>query len=134
MTGTLLRFHGGAETFARSRHPNGEAVQERLNSCPGEDISEVGWRIVMSVISMREAMPTVEAPLREYLHDETVTPLLHRIRSEFLEMPGLRLTPAQGARLWAVDRHVSQRILEGLTMTGFLMQNREGAFLRASEA
>jgi len=79
-------------------------------------------------------MLTVDAQLTEYLHHEGITPLLYRIRGEFLEMPGLRLTPIQAARLWAIDRHMSQRILEGLEMTGFLMKNRDGAFLRASEA
>jgi len=29
--------------------------------------------------------------------------LVDRIRSEFIEMPGLRLTPAQAAKLWGVD-------------------------------
>ena len=77
---------------------------------------------------------TVEAPLAERLHDEGITPLLHRVRSEFLEMPGLRLTPAQAARLWAVDRQTSERILDGLAMAGFLLKNREGAYLRASVA
>jgi len=33
------------------------------------------------------------------LHEDSMTGLLTRIRSEFLEMPGLRLTPAQAARL-----------------------------------
>lgn len=79
-------------------------------------------------------MLTVEAPLEEHPRDESITLLLHRIRSEFLEMPGLRLTPAQAARLWALDRHTSERLLDGLTMTGFLMKNREGAYLRASAA
>ena len=77
-------------------------------------------------------MMSVEAPLAEHLHSEGITPLLYRIRSEFLEMPGLRLTPAQAARLWALDRHTSQTLLDGLTMTGFLLKNREGAYLRAS--
>ena len=44
-------------------------------------------------------MLTVEASLAEHRHDEGMTPLLHRIRSEFLEMPGLRLTAAQAAPL-----------------------------------
>ena len=79
-------------------------------------------------------MLTVEALLAEHLHDEGITPLLHRIRSEFLEMPGLRLTSAQAARLWALDRSTSERLLDGLTMTGFLLKNREGAYLRASAA
>lgn len=65
---------------------------------------------------------------------EGITPLLHRIRSEFLEMPGLRLTSAQAARLWALDRQTSERLLDGLTRTGFLLKNREGAYLRASVA
>ena len=63
---------------------------------------------------------------------ESPTPLLHRIRSEFLEMPGLRLTPAQAARLWAVDRETSERILHGLVAAGFLIKNREGAYVRAT--
>ena len=90
-------------------------------------------------------MMTVEAQLAAHLHgrrsveasakaDEGITPLLYRVRSEFLEMPGLRLTPAQAARLWAVDRPTSQRVLEGLTLEGFLLKTREGAYLRASVA
>ena len=66
--------------------------------------------------------------------DDGITLLLRRVRSEFLEMPGLRLTPAQGARLWAVDRRTSDRILDGLTVAGFLFRNREGAYLRATVA
>ena len=77
-------------------------------------------------------MRTVGAPLAEHFHDESITPLLHRIRSEFLEMPGLRLTAAQAARLWALDRPTSERVLDGLTVAGFLFKNREGAYLRAS--
>jgi hypothetical protein len=79
-------------------------------------------------------MTTGEVPLVEHLRDEGMTPLLHRIRSEFLEMPGLRLTSAQAARLWALDRQTSERLLDGLTMAGFLLKNREGAYLRASVA
>jgi hypothetical protein len=76
---------------------------------------------------------TGETAVGEHPYDGGITPLLHRIRSEFLEMPGLRLTSAQAARLWALDRHVSERLLDSLTMTGFLLRTREGAYLRASE-
>ena len=68
------------------------------------------------------------------VHEDGITPILHRVRSEFLEMPGLRLTPAQAARLWALDRATSERILDGLTAAGFLARNREGAYVRASMA
>jgi hypothetical protein len=57
-----------------------------------------------------------------------------RVRAEFLEMPGLLLTPAQASRLWALDRGTSERILDGLASSGFLARTREGAHLRASLA
>jgi hypothetical protein len=69
---------------------------------------------------------------QEGVHDNSITPLLSRVRSEFLEMPGLRLTSAQAARLWAIDHRTSKKILDGLTSAGFLLRNRNGAYLRAS--
>ena len=60
--------------------------------------------------------------------------LLARVQGEFLEMPGLRLTPAQAARLWALDRPTSEQILDGLASTGFLARTSGGAYLRASLA
>jgi hypothetical protein len=79
-------------------------------------------------------MIVVEATLVQCPHDETIAPLVFRARSEFLEMPGLRLTPTQAARLWAVDRALSGRILSQLTRAGFLFQDRGGAYLRATVA
>ena len=55
-----------------------------------------------------------------------------RIRSEFLEMPGLVLTPAQAARLWAVDRPTAERVLDTLVSAGFLGKTLTGAYLRKS--
>ena len=66
------------------------------------------------------------------VHEDSITGLLTRIRGEFLEMPGLRLTSAQAARLWAVDLRTSDWILDGLTTAGFL-RSREGAYLLASD-
>lgn len=56
-----------------------------------------------------------------------------RVRGEFLEMPGLRLTPQQASRLWAIDRATSERLLAALTASGFLARTREGAYLRVVE-
>jgi hypothetical protein len=58
--------------------------------------------------------------------------LLLRARSEFLEMAGLILTKSQAARLWALDRATSDRLLEMLAATGFLFRNHQGAYLRTS--
>ena len=32
--------------------------------------------------------------------------IVYRVREEFREMPGLRLTPAQARRLWGLDRRL----------------------------
>jgi hypothetical protein len=61
-----------------------------------------------------------------------VMTLEERVRGEFLEMPGLRLTPQQASRLWALDRSTSERVLNRLTSVGFLARTREGAYLRVS--
>ena len=58
--------------------------------------------------------------------------LVTRARSEFIEMPGLRLTVPQAARLWALDRLTSERLLELLVATGFLWRSQAGAYLRYS--
>jgi hypothetical protein len=66
-------------------------------------------------------------------HDRpSVSALLLRARSEFLEMPGLRLTIAQAARLWGLDRMTSECLLNCLVATGFLWRRRDGAYLRVS--
>lgn len=72
-----------------------------------------------------------EVQRAERVHDD-MAPLFHRVRGEFLEMPCLRLTLAQAARLWALDRSTSEKILAGLTSSGFLARTPEGAYARAS--
>jgi DNA-binding IclR family transcriptional regulator len=64
---------------------------------------------------------------------QTVTAdhLLQRVRGEFLEMPGLRLTPAQAARFMSLDRSMCAELLEALVQSGFLARTPDGAYLRA---
>lgn len=66
--------------------------------------------------------------------DDEITLLLYRVRGEYLEMPGLRLTVAQAARLWALDPITSCQLLDDLTRVGFLVKSRDGAYLRPSAA
>ena len=43
-----------------------------------------------------------------------------RMRADYLELPGLRLTAAQAARLWLVDRDLALDVLGELAASGFL--------------
>jgi DNA-binding IclR family transcriptional regulator len=71
---------------------------------------------------------------RSASEDDVIALLIVRARSEFLEMPGLRLTPAEACRLWRLDKNTCQRILHRLTRSGFLSRTRQGAYLLASAA
>ena len=56
--------------------------------------------------------------------------LLRRVRGEFLEMPGLRLTEAQGCRLWGIDAPQCSALLAALLDAKFLHRTNDGAFVR----
>lgn len=53
-----------------------------------------------------------------------------RIRGEFLEMPGLRLTTEQAQRLWRLDETACDAVLGALVDSRFLAKTRDGAFVR----
>jgi hypothetical protein len=57
--------------------------------------------------------------------------LLQRVRCEFLEMPGLRLTESQAGRLWGLDREVCSAMLTSLVASRFLCRTAAGAFMRS---
>jgi hypothetical protein len=56
--------------------------------------------------------------------------VVRRIRGEFLEMPGLRLTSAQARRLWRLDETACEAVLGALVDARFLSRTRDGAFIR----
>lgn len=56
--------------------------------------------------------------------------LSQRIRSEYAEMPCLRLTLPQASRFWNVDRETCRLALEQLVAEGILVQGRFG-YMRA---
>jgi Fic family protein len=56
--------------------------------------------------------------------------VLQRIRGEFIEMPGLRLTAPQAQRLWGLERHVCEQALGTLVEKKFLSQMRDGSFMK----
>ncbi len=60
--------------------------------------------------------------------------VLQRIQGEYVEMPGLRLTAAQAQRLWGLERDACAALLEDLVSARFLVQTRDGAFVRREDA
>lgn len=59
--------------------------------------------------------------------------LLLRVRGEYLEMPGLRLTLPQAARLWGLDQGLALALLEALVEAGFLARTSDGRYCRRSD-
>ena len=56
---------------------------------------------------------------------------VERVRGEFLEMPGLRLTVPQAARLWGLDVPSCEAVLAVLVRSSFLRWTPSGAVTRA---
>ena len=56
--------------------------------------------------------------------------LLNRIRSEYLEMPGLRLKREQARRLWGLDDQTCVELLERLIDEKFLCCKADGSYAR----
>ncbi len=56
--------------------------------------------------------------------------LVARVRSEFLEMPGLRLTMPQAARFWGLDVRSCEAVVAALIRSGFLQRTASGAVAR----
>ena len=67
-------------------------------------------------------------------HSQEAAPIAARIRGEFNEMPGLRLTAAQVRRLCALDGPACERALAELEREGFLVCDSRGLFMRAVAA
>ena len=55
---------------------------------------------------------------------------VQRIRAEFLEMPGLKLTLSQAAKVFGLDARQSKRLLDRLIGEGFLVCDARGAYRR----
>ena len=64
--------------------------------------------------------------------DQTVlTEWLHLIQAEYLEIPGLRLTKPQVQRLWGLEPHVCDAVLDALIATNFLRRTPRDAYVLA---
>jgi hypothetical protein len=57
--------------------------------------------------------------------------IARRVRADFREMPGLRLTPAQARRLWGLELEMCDAVIEALVASHFLRWTRAGSVTRA---
>jgi hypothetical protein len=58
---------------------------------------------------------------------------LRRVRGEYLEMPGLRLTRQQAQRLWGLDEQTCMKLLDRLVDLKFLVLSADGNYMRLTE-
>ena len=54
--------------------------------------------------------------------------LVQRIREEFEEAPGLRVTLTEAARFWALDLATCERVLMELLRSGFLAREADDRY------
>ena len=59
--------------------------------------------------------------------------VLNRVRSEYLEMPGLTLKSEQVQRLCGIDHTACKGVLEALVDAGFLTLRDDGAYSRSRD-
>ena len=59
--------------------------------------------------------------------------LVHRVRAEFLEMPGLQLTCEQAQRLWVIDKETCASVLNRLVDARFLVRRTDGRYVRCGD-
>ena len=66
----------------------------------------------------------------ELKHDGQLDDLVRRVRGEYLEMPGLRLSAVQAQRLWSLDAETCSTVLEALLADRFLARTSTGNYRR----
>ena len=57
---------------------------------------------------------------------------LHRLRMVFLQIPGVRLSLVEAARLTELETHICQILLSALEDLGFLRRAEDGFYQRQS--
>jgi hypothetical protein len=77
-------------------------------------------------------MPTLSIGTRDDIARMTAIDWFRIARSEYLEMPGLRLTAAQARRLWGLDDRTCTTILNALVNDNFLRLTPDGSYILAA--
>ena len=85
-------------------------------------------RLLWSWLLAEASRPKPRSPNR--LPDLLWSSTLTRVRGEFDEMPGLRLTRLQASSLLGLPQPASGWVLERLANDGFLVRTPQGAYVR----
>jgi len=85
-------------------------------------------RVVRPFVSARPALRLLKKPDRR--DDESRARLVGRVRGEFSEMPCMRVTCAEAARLFGLRPDVCARVLADLAGAGDIRQGPDGRFSR----
>jgi hypothetical protein len=74
------------------------------------------------------AVPAAEGWVRRPPSGETIHALVVRVRAEYNEMPGMRLTVCQAARLFDIPADAAQAVLEGLCRASVLTRSERDTY------
>ena len=122
----LRRADSQAPTLTRSWSQPVRGVDRKLIR-PSHD----RHRRPLRASGIRTSQADGASPLLDHSRfDEMFVVALRRVHNDFLEMPGLQLTPDQGARLWSFDLELCRAVLDALAATRFLTRSR-GSVSRA---
>ena len=66
--------------------------------------------------------------------DEHADDRTQRIRAEYREMPGLKLTAAQASRFWNLAPRDSESLLDALAAQGVLLRTRDGHYVLLADS
>jgi hypothetical protein len=97
--------------------PSRPNIQDLQRKCAATDPAADGMQVAL-------------LPHGECFMSPTIT-LLNRVRSEFIEMPGLRLRLDQAQRLWNLDRTACEFVLTSLVEAKFLRRDQGETYGRA---
>jgi hypothetical protein len=82
----------------------------------------------MPVIALDGDIPTPERPRHRSAAVDDMAVLAARVRGEFVEMPGLRLSASQAARLFGVTPEVAHALLDDLRRALVLTCSNRGTY------
>jgi gluconolactonase len=88
-------------------------------------IPGAGAETTMSSARNLGPSPAIQPDMKQ----TTDTLTRERIRGEYREMPGLKLTAAQASRFWHLGLDESRQLLESLVADGALLRTRDGYYI-----